>query len=339
MKKLNILVTAIGGPTALGIIKCLRENDEINIVGIDCRAKNAGRPQCHKFVLVSSIDKIDLFKKEIEMIVVREQIDMIFPTLQSELKFFEEFALKTGIKVAIPKTKDFNILLNKYLLYKNLEELGISNVVPKYFLFHDNKELQEILSNHFPKEPRVCVKNAIGHGGIGVIFLADKKAYLQEVYNNNYKFIKFQDYLELDIHGSERLVMEYLDGQEYSVDLFLHNNKTIIAITRRRERVSNGIVIEGVVEEIPELIRIASLLAEKIVDSGFINLQFIYGENGYKLTDLNARYCGSQVMSLGAGVNFPLLNIECELYGKCLKPKPKWNTKMIRYWDSIFYYD
>ena len=40
------------------------------------------------------------------------------------------------------------------------------------------------------------------------------------------------------------ILMEYLPGTEYSVDLFARNAELIVAIPRKRDRVSNGIVIK-----------------------------------------------------------------------------------------------
>ncbi|GEK91332.1 hypothetical protein [Alkalibacterium kapii] len=44
-------------------------------------------------------------------------------------------------------------------------------------------------------------------------------------------------------------------------------------------------------------------------------------------------------MALGAGVNFPKLFLIYHLTDKRPIPEPKWNTRMIRYRESVFYHN
>ncbi|MFC3418884.1 ATP-grasp domain-containing protein [Salinicoccus hispanicus] len=77
-------------------------------------------------------------------------------------------------------------------------------------------------------------------------------------------------------------------------------------------------------------------MTESLVTDGFINIQFMESETGYKLTDINPRFCGSQVMSLGANVNFPSLFIDYFHLGNAVPVEPVWNTRMLRFRDQIF---
>ncbi|MDZ7835162.1 MAG: ATP-grasp domain-containing protein [Alkalibacterium sp.] len=97
--------------------------------------------------------------------------------------------------------------------------------------------------------------------------------------------------------------------------------------------------MDGMVIEHTGLIAMSSEIAEALIEEGFINLQFMKEDGTFKLTDINPRFCGSQVMSLGAGVNFPELFLTYHLTDERPIPKPKWNTRMIRYRESVFYHD
>ncbi|MFB5663494.1 ATP-grasp domain-containing protein [Alteribacillus sp. HJP-4] len=135
------------------------------------------------------------------------------------------------------------------------------------------------------------------------------------------------------------MVMEYLDGNEYSVDVYIHDGKVITAVPRKRTGVSSGIVLDGTVVHNKMLIEAAEKITEAIAESGFLNLQFFINDHGCKLTDVNARFCGSQVMSLGANVNFPYLFLQYNLLGEYVSVNPRWNTRMIRYRENLFVYD
>ncbi len=338
MKRINVLVTAVGGPTALGIIKCLKDVEYINIIGTDVQKYAAGSIFCDKFYCISPISDIESYKKEILEIVAYEEIDIIFPTLQDEIMIYQEFNKDLGTEVAIPLSDTPDLLIDKEKLYKFLEKKNLIEYVPKYYAFNNNAELLNIVEKYFNNEKYVCVKTVQGHGGLGFAILTDRKNYIEALYKGKDKVYDLQDYCEVN-SSNRRLVMEYLDGIEYSVDILLHQNKVIAVLPRRRIRVSNGIVIDGTVENNKKIIDIASTIALIIAKNGFLNLQFIHSNNGYKLTDVNARFCGSQVMSYGAGVNFPLLYIKYNILNEYVPVNPKWNTRMVRYWESCFFYD
>ncbi len=100
-----------------------------------------------------------------------------------------------------------------------------------------------------------------------------------------------------------------------------------------------GVVGVRSVEPNDQLVVAASQIAQSVARSGFINVQFIDSENGFKLTDINPRFCGSQVMSFGAGVNFPYLYIQYNVLKERQQVQPGWHTRMVRYWESCFFYD
>ncbi|MFP3360457.1 ATP-grasp domain-containing protein, partial [Planococcus sp. SIMBA_143] len=89
--------------------------------------------------------------------------------------------------------------------------------------------------------------------------------------------------------------------------------------------------LDGIVVNHEDLIQASKDITESLVEDGFINIQFMKSDTGYKLTDINPRFCGSQVMSLGANVNFPSLFIEYLPLGNEVPVEPVWNTRMLRF--------
>lgn len=338
LRKINVLITAVGGPTALGILKCLKDIDDLCLVGTDSQKHTAGGMFCDKFYCISRISNLEEYKKEIAEIVQNEEIDIIFPTLQDEILIYQEFKNELQVEVALPLSDNFEVLIDKEKLYKYLKTTCLSKYIPKYYVFETNDELQQIVKQHFSDEQYICVKGVQGHGGLGFATLTNKANYLKAISEGKTKILNIEDYYEVK-SNNKRMVMEYLSGIEYSVDVLVHDGEVVVAIPRRRNRVSNGIVIDGIVENNQEIIDMASKVAKAIAYNGFINLQFINSNEGFKLTDVNARFCGSQVMSFGAGVNFPYLYIKYNLLKDYVNVSPRWNTRMVRYWESCFFND
>lgn len=338
MKKLNVLVTAVGGPTALGVLKCLKDIANIRLVGTDIYPYTAGHLLCQTVRRVSPVSEAEKYKTDIVEIIKEENIDVVFPTLQDEIPIYLGLREKITANVALPTSEHYEALLDKEKLYCFLSERDLNKYIPKYFGFQDNTELKQIVSHAFFGERYICVKKAQGHGGIGFIVLTNRENYLQALKTGKTKICNIDDYYDIE-SSDRRIVMEYLDGTEYSVDVLIHNGKVLAVIPRKRNRVSNGVVIDGTVEFNQEIMDAASEIATQLIGSGFINLQFINSHNGYKLTDVNARFCGSQIMSYGAGVNLPYLYIQCNILKETVHVSPRWNTRMIRYWESCFFYD
>lgn len=336
--QINVLVTAVGGPTAIGILKCLKGEKNIRLVGTDSQNYTAGNVFCDKLYCVPRIYNIEEYKNKIVQIIEAEDIDIIFPTLQDEISIYHELQKKLKAVIALPTSKYFEALINKEKLYKLLESGSSKKYVPVYFTFQNSGKLKQIVDNSFKTDDYICVKGVQGHGSIGFALLTNRDNYLRAVKQGKNKIYNIADYYDLS-SNEKRIVMEYLDGIEYSVDVFLHQGDVVVAIPRKRSRVSNGIVIEGMVEFNQEIIDAAINVSKNVATDGFLNLQFIGSNHGYKLTDLNARFCGSQIMSYGAGVNFPYLFIQYNLLNQYIPVSPKWNTRMVRYWESCFFND
>lgn len=337
-KKINILISAVGGPTALGILEGLMKSKNIILYGTSLDNNVPRKNEYEKIYTVSKVTEKERYIEEIKTIIATNNIDVFFPTLQDEISLFynQEDVLQT--KIALPKSNNYEALVNKEKLYELLQANNASDYIPNYYFFNDNKELKKIIESDFNNE-NVFIKDASGHGGIGALKLVSKKEeFLKSIKLNNTNVYYWKDYIKTDIENP-RLVMDYLEGEEYSVDIYAKNGNVHVSVPRKRTRVSNGIVIEGSIEKNNQIIKASHKISKILAISGFYNLQFIKSDKSISLIDLNARFCGSQVMSLGANVNFPLLNCEDYLNNYLPDIEPKWNTKMIRYWESYFYYD
>ncbi|UTR12629.1 ATP-grasp domain-containing protein [Evansella sp. LMS18] len=333
---INVLVTGIGGPTAQGIMRGLADKENIHIIGVDRREINSGIPLCDTFHKVPSArDEESAYKNAIKDIVEKENVDVIFPSLHEEISIYHQFRKELSAVVASPESEILPALTNKIETYRFLEETSLKEYVPKYFGFESSGELKEIIEEHFTDEKYIVAKQTSAHGALGYALLTDRETYLKGLEEGNKHLVPVEDYLQLQHSGGE-MVMEYLDGQEFSVDIYVYEGDVIATVPRERSGVASGIVLDGKVVYNKELIDISSAVAREIIRTGFINLQFITKGDAYKLTDVNPRFCGSQIMSVGAGVNFPYLLIQYQLLNEYPAVEPEWGTRMIRFRDQFF---
>lgn len=340
MDKLTVLVTSVGTPIAHGVLKGLREMKEsITIIGVESRAVTAGNKFCDRVYQVPRFlkDKEGYFK-HLNDIIKKEKVDALFACHPPEIYLYEDYKEHLSIPFSLPSSPHYSRLRNKEESYKWLTEYNLEKYVPNYYSFDTNEELLEIKANFFPNEKHLIVKEVEGYGAMGLALLTNREEFLEAVRKQQRHIYDINDYVEA-VPDSPRMVMKELEKPEYSVDTFVHNGKMVVAVPRKRSGVSSGLVIEGTVVKHDELIAISKEIVEVFVEDGFINLQFMKENGEYKLTDVNPRFCGSHVMSLGAGVNFPELFLTYTLTDYRPVPKPIWNTRMYRYRDSYFYHE
>lgn len=335
MENINVLVTSIGGPVAQGVLKGLNEIGNTRIIGADRREITPGNLFCDNVYKIPRFTDGDVYINRLNEIIKNEAIDVFFPGHPMETDLYEEYKKHLDIPVALPQTKEYKDLLDKEQVYVKMKELGLDQYVPYYVGFSNNDELVSLKQEFFPKEERIIVKESTGYGAIGMAILTGRENYLNAKKAGNNKVVSIEDYLEIS-GGTRRILMKELRKPEFSVDIYVHDSQVVVAVPRKREGVSSGLVLDGTIENNSELITAAQDIAGQLIDNGFINMQFMLAEDGYKLTDINPRFCGSQVMSLGAGINFPELFIQYQLLGERPEPIPLWGTRMMRYRDTYF---
>uniref|UniRef100_UPI00240990BE ATP-grasp domain-containing protein n=1 Tax=Atopococcus tabaci TaxID=269774 RepID=UPI00240990BE len=331
----NVLVTSIGGPVAQGILKGLKEMDDVRIIGADRRLLTAGNLFCDKVYQIPRFSDFSGYMNRIKEVIKEEFIHVVFPGHPMETELYHEYRKQLDIPVALPESPVYNDLLDKEAVYLHMEQYGLYQYIPHYIGFTTNEEFLHLKEQHFPKETHLIVKDVKGYGALGFAIVTDRENFLKAVKSGNRKVTSVEDYLAVT-EDTRRILMEKLEQPEYSVDVFVHDGEVVVAVPRKRTGVSNGLVLDGTIEKEEALLEVTEQIAGKLVNSGFFNMQFMHGKDGYKLTDVNPRFCGSQVMSLGAGVNFPKLFIQYAVLGETPVPEPIWGTRMMRYRETYF---
>ena len=118
-------------------------------------------------------------------------------------------------------------------------------------------------------------------------------------------------YLEKD---PTLMILEYLPGEEYTVDCFSDTNGTLqFSGARQRKRISNGISVNTMIVENPEIQKIAKKINDHIFFRGAWFFQVKRNRNNkFSLLEIAPRIAGSMALYRMQGVNLPLLSYYCQ---------------------------
>lgn len=341
----TVLMTGAGAPGAAGITKSLRSAGErnIRIVGTDVDPEAYGFALVDADYVVPAGDDGD-YVDRIAWIVDEEAVDVIIPLTTAELEPLARNRDAIDAVVQVSPLEPLRIANDKARLYEFLESAGI-DAAPAFSRVERKSEFVDAVEElGYPDRP-VCFKPPVASGSRGFRVLtagegsADRLQRLLEEKPTTAR-TTLEQLLPVFEEAStfpELIVMEYLPGVEYSVDVLCHQDGIRPVIPRSRSRTRAGITFEGTIERQPDLIAQSRTICETLGLDYNVNLQFKYDADGEaRLIEINPRVSGTIVMCVGAGANMPYLGVKCALGESIPAVGVDWGTKMRRYWQEVF---
>lgn len=246
----------------------------------------------------------------------RNEIDVFIPRLHM-LDIALHISLFDAIGTKVLVCRDLDLLdsiMDKGKFYENVREQGIMTV-PEYHVVSTAEQFKAAYEDLVAKGHRVCFKPTETEGGLGFRIIDNTRNPLQELYGYVTPLITFDDaYRILASSPSfpDLMVMELLEGYEYSIDCLAdEEGKLLVAVPRRK---AGGRL--RLMEHIPELEEIASRVAEVYKIPFNYNIQMKYNGDTPKLLEINPRMSGGLHMSCLSGINFPYLAVKSALGGE-----------------------
>lgn len=224
----------------------------------------------------SSADDINLFNNAID----DYKFDVIYPAMDGVLTIFSKYREYLKPIVIAPEYNTCIVTRSKAKTYSLLKEYI---KVPKVF-----NCIEEI--DKFP----VFGKPDIGQGSVGTKLLETKDEVLNEMQNVN------------------QLIVEYLPGEEYTVDCFTNSaGKLVYSRARGRKRIKNGISVNAKFCDIQDdFLKIADVINNNLKQRGGWFFQVKKDENGeLTLLEVASRIAGTSSITRAIGVNLPLLTL------------------------------
>lgn len=313
----NILITSIS--RKVWLVEAFRQAFKIlkvtgRIITVDIDPLSVGLYFSNRHYLVSSVLK-KRFLGQIFRICMRENIRLIVPTRNEELRVFAEninLFKKHNIMVMVSDPVTIETCLDKY----------------KFYLF--------LKKNKIPA-PRTIIPSQIAHEKLKYPLIIKSKTG-----SGSRNLFRANSREELDFfvrYVQDPIIQEFIPGKEYTVDLFSDFDGEIISITpRERVAVVSGESYKGRTVNDQSIIAMAKKFAGRIPLRGHITLQVIKHNKRLKLIEVNPRFGGGAMLGIKAGSNTPLFLLRSVL-GRKNKPqihKFKKNMVMLRYTKDYF---
>lgn len=343
LKDLTVLITAAGSPGVPGLIRSLKTVDErsVKIVTSDIDEDAIGLFLAEKcYIEPVSSDPKYVFK--ILEICLKEKVDVVIPNtalllLSRGIKKFEE----RNTKVLVSRnTEALERTTHKGHLFDFLKKNCLP--VPEYKVVKDLDEFVSAVSFLGHPQNAVCFKPAISEGTRGFRILRSdiNRAHLLFNEKPDVTVTTLEDIVPIfktAEYFPNLVVMEYLPGKEYSVDLLLKNGEVIVTVPRYRKATKLGLSTVGIVEKNEKIVELSRKVA---LISGLdfnINIQIKYSANNEpKILEINPRVSGTLVLCTAANINLPYFGIKALLNEPLVVPSIKYGTKMIRFWSEVY---
>ena len=278
MQKKNILVFPCGSEIGLDIFDGVQYSTYFHLIGASSVDDHG------KFVFQDYIGGIPFvtdpsFGDVLKDIVKKKHIDAVFPATDMAVTCLKRLEKVIGCPVITSPLETTEICLSKQKTYDTFRKVLRTPVV-----FDTNPE-------SFP----VFVKPTIGHSSIGT-----KKVYSQTELNNTLA------------ERPDLMVLEYLPGQEYTVDCFTDKEgKLLFCGARERNRIKDGISVNTtfVSDQFP-FRNMAETINSTISLRGAWFFQVKRTATGELcLLEIAARFGGSSILCKAIGVNLPLMTL------------------------------
>lgn len=344
MRPVTVMMSASGSQFAPGIIKCFKDNGEreIRVVGGDMSTDPTNKYLVDKFYKVPAV-KDPTYADTLLDICKKEKVDIFFPQMSAELPVLLENISRfddAGIKVSITRNDSLYIANNKLKLFEFMKENNIP--VSKFAVISSldgfDKAIREV---GYPEKP-VCVKLTESSGARGVRVIDDSKSryhiFAHEKPDSFY--ISYEDMkktLEDADEFPELMVMEYLSGDEYDVDLIADNGKVLYMAGRRNPVMVMSITQESVLEKNEEAYRIAEQVVEKLGLGGVIGIDYKFAEDGScRLLEINPRIDATVSVFAAGGLNLPYLQVKHLLGEELPDVEVRYGTRLKRRYMETF---
>ncbi|BCS54642.1 ATP-grasp domain-containing protein [Geobacter sp. SVR] len=325
MKKINILVTGIGGGgVGEQVLKALRlaKNPDYTIIGTDITEYSAGHRFVDIFCKVPSVSDPS-YREVFFSLVNKYKIDFVFHGSEPELQFLSQNrqALREeGVYCYINSADLISLCSNKVETYEKLQSFGFN--VPRFMKIDRLRDLDEI--DFYP----IVLKPYVGSGGSSNVFIAldRKEARLLGSYmlKSGIRIVA-QEYLStheneytIGISSDElgnvlgSIVIKKMIGNAMSTRLKVKSNDSLYVI-------SSGFS-QGEVCHMADLQKQAENMALALKSKGPLNVQGRVVDGQLMLMEINPRTSGTTSLRAMAGYNEPDMVI------KYYANNEKWDT-------------
>ena len=329
MNDVTVLITAAGCMWMPGIAKSIRENGErkVRLVGADMNKDDTILEMFDVYYQVPKANDPQYIDSLLD-ICAKEKVDVLIPKITDEL---EPLAInkdrfeKIGTKVAISSLESIRISNNKLLLFDYLKKENLP--CPKYVEVNNIDDVDKAVEKiGLP----IVFKTLDGSGSRGMRIIDPSKSRFDLLFNEkpNGLYIGLKEFKEILSEGQmpKMLAMEYLPGNEYTVDMLVDNGKVNYSLCRRSLNISNSIIIDGIAEDKPDITNMCNIIAEKLKLNGNIGFDIKERQDGTPvIMECNPRATAGLSVFVASGINLSYYAIKQLLNEDIPQITPEYN--------------
>lgn len=308
----NIAVTGVGGGVGQSVLKSL-ENSGYNVIALDGEVLAAGLYASSKSYLIPYASSPDYINALLE-ICKKEKIDLLFPGLDAELMPLSlniDAFKAVGTTVIVSRSEVIEISDNKQETYDKLIAAGV--VVPFTFA----------MENFIPKEKDfpLIIKQKVGGARSKNIFVTKTQ--------KEWELAKEK----IGDHFSDYIVMEYIEGDEYTCGS-INLDDTCKGVIVMRRILRDGDTHKCFSVNNPDIEAAVRKVVEAIKPFGACNVQLRMKNNIPYIFEINARCSGTTGARTLCGFNEPKMIADYLLKNI----EPVYTIKeltILRYWKEL----
>ena len=316
----NILISSAG--RRVGLLESFRESlGALHLTGrliaVDATEHAAAGEMADAFYLVPKCSD-PLFISAVLEICRREQIKLVVPTIDTELRYYAagraEFQ-NLGALVGVSDPRTISICEDKVLTHEWLIANGFP--APKQALPCD------LLRNEAGWSFPVVVKPTNGSASLG------------------FRLVESLEGLQAISEDRSLIVQEFVRGSEFTVNVFIdRRGRCLCAIPHCRLEVRGGEVSKGVTRRHLPMIDLITNLIEALPGAfGAMNVQcFLTPEDEIRIIEINARFGGGYPLAHRAGATITRWLLENSIGSDPTGPFDAWQDSlvMLRYNQAVF---
>jgi len=331
MKKINVIVTSVGGIVAQGIVKSLKYHNKLsknkeyqyNILGTDIVYDSTGLYRTDEFSIIQKPDSQQFVQNIIDL-CNDNYIDLIYIGSDIELNSFsinkKIIEDKTGATIICNPLNVIEICRNKYKTFEFLKENNL-NYIPSCL----DDEYEEFVKEYgYPLIVKPC--EGFGSKLINVVNNIDELRYAISSIKN---------------YGWQPLIQKYLkdDDQEFTTGITIDKSgQNIMSSIVLKKILKHGQTYKAIINEFPEIRAISEITAKKIGGIGAINVQLRIDleDNKAKIIEINPRFSASCPMRTAAGINEPDIVSRNILLDEHISVTNYKRLLCLRYWNETY---
>lgn len=317
MKPINVLLTGCGGLFIKDTIDCLLHNGErtINIFGVASRLDMRYESVLSGYAQVKNSDEPG-YLEQILQICEQNKIDIVLPTVESELELFsshKDLFRKAGAKVSVSNHASISQTDDKANFLKTCRKSGVPH--PRSLVAEDRASM--ISAVEFLGYPRlpVCIKLCGQEGSRGFRIIVPEERmgdlFLHEKPTGRYTTLSSMEAVFSTIGYPKLIVQEYVSGTEYSTDSLCDNGAVLCMTGRMNYLLDNSIPMSSRITKNEIAFDYTRRIVAAASLDGNVGIDFfIRDDGGVVAIECNPRLTATVGLSRYAGINLVYLQVK-----------------------------